>query len=533
MSSDSPSNPPPAAAEGPADSRQTRRRRRLLWRAIRRWARRVVTALLLAVAVGSFGLWGVLSYYERDLPSVDDLKSYRPPQTTRVLARDGTLLAELFVERRTVMAIERIPQAMKLSVLAAEDADFYEHAGLDYLGMLRALYVNLRSGSARQGGSTITQQVVKNVLLTPERTFARKAREVLLARRIEQSLSKDEILELYLNHIYFGHGRYGVEEASRFYFGKGIADVSLAEAALLAGLAKAPNIYSPRVDLDRARQRRDYVLGQLALKGFASQHQVEAARGAPILLAPEVDAMPELAPEVVGEVRRTLRSLVGNRVRSGGYVVTTTIDPHLQAAARRALRRNLDRHAERLGRIGPLPPPDERKKRKSGERPKPFEGVPKAEGHHVYWAVVQGADDTRGALLVRVGQVEGTVRLSDSERYNPKGLPPSRFAEPGTFVRVSPINDRGVGADGVPRRFRLELGAQGALVAIDAQSREVLALVGSYEAVRGGLDRATYARRQPGSTFKPVLYSYGIHTRKLTAATAIPTEAELARRADE
>lgn len=513
-----------------ADDRRTaRRRRRRRWRRVRRWGRRLLMVALSLVALGCFGLWGVLSYYERDLPSVAELQRYHPPQTTRVLARDESLLAELFIERRTVVPIERIPAAMKLAVLAAEDADFYEHAGLDYVGMLRALYVNLRSGAARQGGSTITQQVVKNVLLTPERTFARKAREVLLARRIEQSLSKDEILELYLNHIYFGHGRYGVEEASRYYFGKGVEALSLAEAALLAGLAKAPNVYSPRVDRERARKRRNYVLGQLALKGFASAAQCEEAAESPILLAPEVDAMAELAPEVIEEVRRTLRALVGSAAASGGYTVITTIDPHLQAAARQALRANLDRYAERHGLVGPFD--DERPvgPRPGGGPPEPFRGVPKAHGHHVYWAVVLGADDAGGTLAIRVGQVEGTVRLADGSRYNPRGLAPSRFAEPGTLLRVSPITDRGLDDEGVPRQYRLELGPQGALVALDVHRRDILALVGSYEAIRGGLDRATFARRQPGSTFKPIVYGYGIHTGELTAATAIPSEEEIQR----
>ncbi len=182
----------------------------------------------------------VVHHYERDLPTTEELKSYNPPQVTRFLARDGTVIGELFVERRTLVPVIEIPPVMSLAALAAEDARFYKHDGLNYLGMLRALIVNLRSAEARQGGSTITQQVVKNVLLTHERTLDRKMRELLLARRIEQELTKDQILELYLNHIYFGHGRYGVEEAARFYFGKSVRQVTLAEAALLAGLVKGP-----------------------------------------------------------------------------------------------------------------------------------------------------------------------------------------------------------------------------------------------------------------------------------------------------
>ncbi len=481
---------------------------------VMRWLKRLVLATLALTLAGVVAIWLVLRHYEQDLPSTAELKHYHPPQVTRVLARDDSLLAELFVQRRTVVSIAEIPKEMRVAVLAAEDAHFYQHEGLDYLGMLRALVVNLRSASTRQGGSTITQQVVKNVLLTPERTFERKAREVLLARRIEQELSKDEILELYLNHIYFGHGRYGIEEACRYYFGKGVGEVTLAEAALLAGLPKAPNLYSPRVDFERAKRRRNAVLEQIALKGFADARRAEKAKQEPLVLAPAVESLPELAPEVVGEVRRTLRHLVGPGSVRGGYTITTSIDPTLQAAARKAVRNNLDSYAKRHGLLAPL---DEKGNRGSS----PFQGTPLAKGHHIYNGVVSGADDATGMLQVRVGTVEGRVPLHQSARYNPKGLPPSRFAAKGTIVRVSPVLERSVGPDGVPREYRLELGPQSALVAIDVATREIRALVGSYEAVRGGLDRASFALRQPGSSFKPFVYSYGIHTRRLTAATAV------------
>ncbi len=504
---EAPPSEPPEVRRAVAEAR---RRRRLKRRALR-WGRRLLIAGFGLAALGFFALWLVLRHYEKDLPSTRDLKNYRPPQVTRVLARDGTLLAELYVERRTVVPIERIPKSMKLAVLAAEDADFYEHEGLDYLGMLRALYVNLRSAKARQGGSTITQQVIKNVLLTPERTYERKAREVLLARRIEQQLTKDEILELYLNHIYFGHGRYGVEEAARYYFGKGIAEVTLAEAALIAGLAKGPSLYSPRVDLDRSRRRRDLVLSQMAEKGFALPEVVDEAKSEPVALAPAAESLSELAPEAVAEVERQLTALVGAEARRGGYTVETTIDPDMQAVARRAVQDNLDAYAARHDALGPL------KARK--KEPAPFQGTPDPRRHRIYLAVVRGHDDAGGKLLVRVGTVDGFIPIGDASRYNPKGLPPSRFAPEGRVVRVSPVLDSDLGPDGLPRRYRLELAPQSALVALDAETREIRALVGSYEAVRGVYDRASSAHRQPGSTFKPIVYSYGLHTRQLTPAS--------------
>lgn len=476
------------------------------------WVKRFATAAFCFAGLSCLVLAGVLRHYEHDLPSTLELQHYDPPQVTRILARDGSLLAEVFVERRTLVGIDSMPRSLKLAVLAAEDADFYKHEGLDYLGMLRALVVNVRHGETRQGGSTITQQVVKNAILTAERTFERKARELLLARRIEQELGKDAILELYLNHIYFGHGRYGVEEAARYYFGKSVAKLSLAEGAMIAGLPKGPSVFSPRIDIERARKRRDFVLEQMAQKGFAERELVEKAKVEPIALAPATDQLPELAPEVVDEVQRVLKSIVGRDATRGGFTVTTTIDPELQAAARAAVRKNLDAYALRHGLVAPL---------KAKKKPDaPFEGTPKAQGHHVYQAVINGADDSAGTLAVRVGTVTGTAKLVP--RYDPKGTKPSRFAQVDSVIRVSPITERGIGDDGMPHEFRLELGPESSLVMLDVASREVVALVGSYEGVRGGFDRASHARRQPGSTFKPFVYGEGLRSRRLTPASVVP-----------
>ncbi|WP_437976230.1 PBP1A family penicillin-binding protein [Sorangium sp. So ce295] len=474
-----------------------------------RWGKGLAIALacLLAAAVIAFFL--VVRHYERDLPTTAELKNYSPPQVTRFLARDGTVIGELFVERRTLVPVTEIPPVMSLAALAAEDARFYKHDGLNYLGMLRALIVNLRSAEARQGGSTITQQVVKNVLLTHERTIDRKMRELLLARRIEQELTKDQILELYLNHIYFGHGRYGVEEAARFYFGKSVRQVTLAEAALLAGIVKGPSIYSPRVNKERAEKRRAFVLGQMREKRFLPAAQIDAALAEPIRLAPEPEHLDELAPEVLAEAERALRKAVGPDARYGGYTVVTSIDPKMQAAARAAVRQNLDAYAARHGLVAPFT-------RAKGD-PAPFQGAPKDAGR-VYLGAVTGADDARGTLAVRVGAAQGSVDLRKERRYNPRGLPPSRFAEVGKVLRVRFEGDPEAG------KLRLDLGPQGALIAIDARTREIVALAGGYEGARGGLDRASRALRQPGSTFKAIVYGYGIHSRKLTAASMLETD---------
>jgi penicillin-binding protein 1A len=520
----------PVIDEKKAEARRKRKRAA----AVKRWARRIGVATVLVAAAAMLSVALVIRHYEADLPSTEELKNYRPPQVTRVLARDGQVLGELFVERRTLVDVEVIPKHVKLAVLAAEDASFYEHKGLDYPGMLRAIYKNVRGASTRQGASTITQQVIKNVLLTSERTFDRKMREVILARRIEQELTKDEILGLYLNHIYFGHGRYGIEEACRYYFGKPIREASLAQAALLAGIVKGPGIYSPRVSVERAEKRREYVLGQMLAKGFATQAEVEAARTEPIALAKPEESLSELAPEVVDEARRLLKSVVGADAERGGYTITTTIDPKLQWNARTAVRNSLDGYLKRHALVAPLAP--------GKKEPPAFEGAPKTTGHRVYTGTVTGHDDAKGLLFVRIGTLAGAVDLNGKSRYNPKGLVPTQFAKVGKVLRVSLVDlkevaraaadpreapETAIEETGEPQKpeahgLRLELGPQSALVALDVASREVLALVGGYEGTRGGLDRTT-SRRQPGSTFKAFVYALGIRERRFTTATLLET----------
>ncbi len=446
------------------------------------WVKRVV---LIGIALAGLSLVAVallLRHYEEGLPSTDELRKYSPPQVTRILARDGSLIAEDFVERRTVVHLGEIPPQVKLAFLAAEDASFYEHQGLNYAGMLRAMWVNLRASGSRQGGSTITQQVVKNVLLTNERTYERKMKEVLLSRRIEQELSKDEILELYLNYIYFGHGRYGVEEASKYYFGKSVRELTLAEAAVLASIPKGPARYSPRENMPRALSRHLFVLDQMQEKGFAKPEAIDEAKAQKIVLAPEPETTGELAPEVVSEVRRTLRELVGDEAQKGGYTITTTIDPKLQAEARKALRDNLSSYDKRRQIVAPL---------KKAKKPTFFEGDPATEKHAVYLGEVTGVDDAKNELFVRVGSVRGSVNLSTAARYNPEKLPASKFAEVGGSVRVAILGLGEADQDGkrTKAQLRLDLGPEGAIVAIDVGSRDILALAGSYEGLRSGLDR--------------------------------------------
>lgn len=497
------------------------------WRKVKsftlRWGKRALIAGSVIVVVGAVALWLVVRHYEAGLPSVTELEHYTPPQVTRVLARDGTVLAELFTQRRTVVPIASLPPHVKLAVLAAEDAGFYEHEGLNYWGIARAFLVNLRSGSTRQGGSTITQQVVKNLLLgTSERTLSRKIREALLARKLEQELTKDQILELYIDNIYFGRGRYGIEEAARDDFGKSAKDVDIAEAALIAGRIANPHEYHPRVNMQKAMARRSYVLDQMHAKAFLGDAQWEAAQAESVHLAPASEPASGIAPEAVEAAKAVLYRAEPEQARLGGFTITTTIDPKLQEAARKALRAGLEAYDKRHKLQGALEPPPATAARKGkGAPPRdalaPFDGTPAFEQHRVLVGVVTGADDAAGTFDVRVGTIAGTVKLGDYPRYDPAGLAPSAFAPVGARVRVSllaPVTD-------AKAPLRLESGPEGAFVALDVRTREILALVGSYEGQAGALDRATQSRRQPGSTFKPIVYSYALHSRRFTPATLV------------
>jgi len=480
------------------------------------WLKRIALSLVVLAVTGALGMAFILWHFGRDLPTTDLLASYQPPQTTRVVDRNGELLAEIFTERRTVVPMERIPRELVLSVLAAEDADFYQHEGLDYPGLVRAVFRAIVTGSRPRGTSTITQQLVKLLLLTPEQTMARKIRELILARRIEQELDKDEILHLYLNHINYGHGRYGVQEASRFYFDCDVDELTLAQASLIAGLPQAPTHLSPRNHPEAARRRQRFILEQLEAK--RAEHwpdltalEIHEAREAPIVLAPAPEASPH-APEVLVIARRMLREQVGaDAYARGGFTVHTTIDLELQEAARVALRENLEALDERHDYRGPLTEPRRRRNRRIDPQEELRPG-------RSYRSAVVGADDERGVLLLDVGGIPAETHIP--RRYNPEELTPSAFYEEGAVARVSLL--RAADPDEPEDRadMQLELGPEGAVVVIEPRSREILVLVGGYERI-AGFDRATRAARQPGSTFKPLVYGLGLKSRRFTPASIV------------
>jgi penicillin-binding protein 1A len=485
--------------------------------------------LIIGVAglvLGTATIAGAFLYYTSDpnLPTIDRAGDYRPKVVTRVLSHDGQLIGELFEERRTVVPRERIPRLVRSAFVDAEDAQFFDHRGLNYWGMLRALLHNLRPGAHLHGASTITQQLVRTyVLKSDARTVRRKVQEMYLAMRLERYLSKDDILWIYLNQIYFGHGRHGIEEAARYYFGKSVSEVNLAEAAVLASLPKGPEEISPRKNPERAKDRQRYVLSQMLRYRHISKEEAERAAQEPIRLVKEPQPVSGLAPEFVEEVERLLQEKFGARqIPYLGLNVRTSCDLQLQRAAREALERGLRALDEREGYRRPLrhlQPAAQRAylaqlAREVGASPGPARII---EG--VVQKVLDGDGQSGAGAEVGLGQVTGWLPLlrdRHRDRYNPRELPATQRFRPGDVVRVRVAH---TGKDG--HVLALENGPQGALAVIDPETRYVLALVGGYGYVRGGFNRALRAKRQPGSAFKPFVYAAAFDSRRYTPATIL------------
>jgi penicillin-binding protein 1A len=484
----------------------------------------VVLALAGAGAVG-LGIW----HFGRDLPDYQQLAKYEPPVTTRVYAGDGRLLAEHATERRVFVPIAAIPKRVVDAFLAAEDKNFYTHRGVDPISILRAALTDLgRWGSDRRpvGASTITQQVAKNMLLSGEVSIRRKIREALLATRIEQALSKDRILELYLNEIYLGSGAYGVVAAALTYFNKSLDELTLDEAAYLAGLPKSPNNYNPTRFPQAAKARRDWVLDRIAEDGVASDAEIQAAKAAPLRLRHREEAEIVSAPYVAEEVRRELLAKYGEKVLyEGGLTVRTSLDPAMQAAADRALRAGLIAYDRRRGgwrgAVGHIDPGPDWAARLDQEK------LP-AGAAVAGWqlAVVLRLEAEDAAIGVKGGrtgripfaQMRWARRLRDDGTLGAAPRKPGDVVAPGDLVLVERLSDESA------RPAATKAGAakpnapgplynlcqipeiSGAVVAIDPHTGRVLALSGGFSFELSQFNRATQARRQPGSSIKPFVY---------------------------
>ncbi|MBH2010756.1 MAG: transglycosylase domain-containing protein, partial [Xanthomonadaceae bacterium] len=439
------------------------------------------------------------------LPDVQSLRSIELQEPMYVYARDGRLIGLFGEMRRYPVEIGKVPLRVKQAFLAAEDANFYEHHGIDVKGVLRAVWLLAKTGGQERvaGGSTITQQVAKQFFLSSEYSFRRKFAEMLLAMKMERELAKDEIFELYLNKSFFGNRAYGVAAAAEFYYGKSLDQLSLDEAATLAGIPKFPSSGNPLSNPERARIRRDnYILPRMAELGFVSRAEAEAARRAPMHAKPHEREIEVYAPYVAEMVRQQMLERFGGDVLNKGYHVTTTIDPVLQAAADRAVMDGLRVYDRRHGW---------RKPEQTVQIP---EGADATTIGQLLRAIPTQNDllpavvvDTAGGRLTVVLRDGSELALSGSA-IAWTGKSAASLAKRGDVVRVRRL-PAPTDKPEAPPRWEIDQipRAQVALVSLDADNGALRALVGGYSFAGNKFNRATQARRQPGSSFKPFLYA--------------------------
>ncbi len=500
---------------------------------------------ILALAAGggaTYGIW----YYSRDLPDHRQLADYQPKISTRVHAGDGQVITEFATEKRAFVPIEAVPARVKQAFIAAEDQRFYQHNGVDAVALARAVVTNVRSmGSGKRlvGGSTITQQVAKNFLVGNERSYERKIREALIAIEMEKVYTKEEILELYLNEIYLGIGAYGVAAASMNYFNKSMDELTVAEAAYLAALPKAPGRYHPVNAPGLARDRRDWVIGRMVEEGFIDAATAQTARAEPLeMVSPDRSTL-VAAAFFVEEVRRELVEQFGDdALYEGGLSVRTTLSPKLQAFADAALRGGLIAYDRRHGWRGSLdrlvPGTDWVKWLETATLPAGARG----------WslAVVLSVEDDKAAIGLAGGST-GTIPLTEltwarpwiaDQELGPEVEKAADVLTTGDVVLVAPVmasepDDEGntiTYPDDTYALYQLP-NVNGAIIALDPHTGRVLAMSGGYDFALSEFNRATQAWRQPGSAFKPFVYLSALD-KNYTPATVILDAPFVMERAD-
>jgi len=490
---------------------------------VRRTLARALLALFTLGVLGAAALFGLVARYAAELPSVETMRDYNPSLVTKVYAADGSVLGEFFVERRVIIPLSEIPPTLQAAFLAAEDASFFAHRGFDFRAVARAAVRNVLAGGVVQGASTITQQVARNMFLSSEVRFARKIKEAILAYRIEKHFTKEDILGLYLNHIYLGQGAYGVQAAALTYFGRTVDQLNLLECAVLAGLPKAPSAYSPAQHPERALKRAGYVLSRLVETGALTAEQAKAASNLPLRLQKGREA--QRGAFFLEHVRRTIEKTYGtDMVHRGGLEVRTTLDPRLQAAAEDAVRAGLREVDKRRGWRGPA-------QRLGTDDPVKIEALIRgldtwpaalAEGQ-IAPAVVREVSDR--AATVRVGAGEGVLPVAEMRWVYGQGRE-ERMKSPRQVLRAGDLLQVRVlapGGPGVPARVALEQepDLEGALLCQDVSTGAVLAMVGGFDFARNQYNRALQARRQPGSAFKPFIYAAALESGGWTPASII------------
>jgi penicillin-binding protein 1A len=462
-------------------------------------------------------LSGAYLYLSPGLPSVESLRRIQLQIPLRVFSSDGKLIAEFGEMRRSPIRIDEVPSDFIAALLSAEDDNFANHHGVDPSSLMRAASQILQSGGhIKSGGSTITMQVAKNFFLSPEKSFARKITEILLALQIERELSKDEILELYVNKIYLGNRAYGIEAAAQVYYGKSIRDVSLAQMATIAGLPKAPSSFNPLINPARSKERRDWILGRMLKLGKIDQARYLAAISEPNNAAyhgstPELDA-----PYIAEMARAEMVGRYGSEAYTEGFRVTTTVSSDLQQAATRAVRTGLMNYDQRHGYRGPIT-------RLAGMTREAWQaelGKHRSVGGLEPVFVTQV--EKSGLLVINRNGVEEPVSW-DSMKWarpylgpdsmGPRPQKPADVAQTGDLIRVQRQSDDSLLFSQIPT-------AQSALTSLDPQNGAIRALVGGFSFEQSNYNRATQAKRQPGSSFKPFIYSAALDNG-FTAASIV------------
>lgn len=488
----------------------------------------LVTMAILAL-ISTVGLGGYYLYLLTSLPKVDRLADYKPPIVSQVFSDDGTLVGEFYLERRTVVPVDKIPKKLIQAFVSAEDSNFFQHGGLDYPGILRAALKNLMTMSKKEGASTITQQVARSMLLTPEKKFSRKIKEAILAKRMEEKLSKEEILYIYLNQIYLGSGSYGVEIAAETYFGKDVENLNLAEMAMLAGLTKGPELYSPIKHFDRARERQEYVLQRMVKEGYITSAEAEHARKTPIVITSLKKMNSDQSAYFLEHIRIQLEAKYGeDLLYKGGLRIYTTMNATMQKAAYENVVNGLKAVDKRQGFRGPV-------RILNKEEIEPFcrkveQGISTTnlkEGE-TYQGVVVAVNPSKKELTLRVGDRIGTMgkknmawagKVNLLDHYGTDEKKEKKAISLGAVLEVSlvtPDNNK----RGAIFALDQEPLAQAALIALDPKSGAVKAMIGGYDFRRSQFNRAMQARRNPGSAFKPIIYAAALD-KGMTAASII------------
>ena len=448
----------------------------------------------------------------RGMPSIEEIKQYRPVAGTKIYADDNVLIGELKVEKGIFVPLDKIPEHVINAVIAVEDSRFWRHKGIDYLAIARAVIKDILYVELKEGGSTITQQLAKVMFLTPEKTLKRKLREASLAIKIEKNLSKKEILELYMNKVYFGHGAYGVEMASMIYFGKSVKDIKLSESALVAGLIKAPSLYSPYNNLAKAKERRHIVLSRMEEEGFIKRSEKDNELKQPIYLSSMRKGI-EANNYFIEYIRKYLEGKYGEEtVYKKGLKVYTTLDRRAQLSAAKAMQQGLRELDKRRGWRGPSEHKtdiDFEKEMKGKEFTTPVVTTPGgiASGLVLKVSNKDAIIKTRGIigrLLIEDARWASVIIDSKGKNKVLKDFRLTQILQPGDIVKVSIKSIRG---SDVRLSLEQEPEVEGALVALEPDTGFIRAIIGSYDFVKSEFNRAIYARRQPGSAFKPIIYA--------------------------